>query len=65
MPSRKKINIGQVRASLDTKCTLCGHAIAPSELVRLNWERCRCPKCVGFLCLGRSTADEVKAERTM
>lgn len=30
---------------LSTKCTACGYAIPPNEILRTGWETMRCPKC--------------------
>jgi predicted RNA-binding Zn-ribbon protein involved in translation (DUF1610 family) len=45
MPSRKKINLEKVKASLFALCTECGHKIPPGEYRRIDGERLRCPKC--------------------
>jgi phage FluMu protein Com len=34
-----------VKASLSTPCPHCGHAIAPAELRRVDFEQVRCPRC--------------------
>jgi len=45
MTRRGKIDLQKVRACLNTICTACGYAIPPSETVRLDFERMKCPKC--------------------
>jgi len=44
MPSRRKLDLEEVKASLSTLCPQCGDAIAPAELRRVDFERVRCPK---------------------
>jgi predicted RNA-binding Zn-ribbon protein involved in translation (DUF1610 family) len=45
MPSRKKINLEKVLASLDTLCPKCGKVITPAEMQRIDFERMKCPAC--------------------
>jgi predicted RNA-binding Zn-ribbon protein involved in translation (DUF1610 family) len=45
MPQKQKIKLAKVKAALDTPCPKCGHAIAPAELLRVDFERAVCPKC--------------------
>jgi len=45
MARRSKISPEQVRATLFTVCTECGHKIQPSELLFVDGKRCRCPQC--------------------
>jgi len=45
MPRSRKINLGKVRASLNTQCPKCGHLIPPAEVKRVDLERAQCPKC--------------------
>jgi predicted RNA-binding Zn-ribbon protein involved in translation (DUF1610 family) len=45
MPPQSKIDIAAIRASMDVKCPACGYMIAPSEMVRLDFEKMRCPSC--------------------
>jgi ribosomal protein S27AE len=45
MPSRKKINLEKVRASLDAVCPKCGNLIPPAEVRRIDFERIECPLC--------------------
>jgi len=45
MPSRKKINLDKVKASLATPCPHCGYQIPPAELRRISSTQVRCPKC--------------------
>jgi predicted RNA-binding Zn-ribbon protein involved in translation (DUF1610 family) len=30
---------------LSTKCTACGYAIQPNEIMHTGWDTMRCPKC--------------------
>ena len=45
MPSRNKINLEKVNASLFALCTECGYKIQSGEYRRVDSERLRCPKC--------------------
>jgi predicted RNA-binding Zn-ribbon protein involved in translation (DUF1610 family) len=42
---RKKIDLQKIRASLDTTCTLCGFAISPADVQRIDFDHILCPKC--------------------
>ena len=42
---RKKIDLKKVLESLSTSCPSCGFSISPSEIVRVDSQRMRCPKC--------------------
>lgn len=42
---RNKINRTKVLAALNTACPSCGASISPAEIVRVDSERMRCPKC--------------------
>ena len=42
---RKKINFESVRASLERTCMKCGYKITPDKIVRVDWERQKCPAC--------------------
>ena len=42
---KNKINLAKVLASLNTTCPLCGYSITPAEIVRIDFERQKCPKC--------------------
>jgi len=44
MPTRRKINLEKVNASLATPCPQCGHEIIPAEVLRINSTQMRCPK---------------------
>lgn len=44
-----KIDREKVVAALNTVCPSCGFSIPPAEVVRIDFERMRCPKC-GFVC---------------
>jgi hypothetical protein len=43
MARRSKISPEQIRASLFTTRTECGHEIYPAELRSVDGKRCRCP----------------------
>ena len=45
MARRSKISPEQIRATLFTTCTECGHKIYPAELRYVDGKRCRCPQC--------------------
>jgi predicted RNA-binding Zn-ribbon protein involved in translation (DUF1610 family) len=45
MPSRRKINLEKIKASLFTLCTECGYKIQPAEERRIDFDHVRCPKC--------------------
>jgi len=45
MPSRKKIDLQKVLASLNSPCPKCGHEITPAEIKRVTWDEIECPKC--------------------
>jgi len=45
MARRSKLTPEQIRATLFTTCTECGYKIQPSELLRVDGTRCRCPQC--------------------
>lgn len=47
MTPRGKIDLEKVRACLNKICSLCGYTITPPEIMRLDFERMRCPKCGG------------------
>jgi ribosomal protein S27AE len=42
---KNKINLEKVIAALNTVCPACGYSITPSEVLRVDFERMRCPKC--------------------
>jgi uncharacterized protein (UPF0212 family) len=42
---RQKIDLAAVRACLDTICPQCGHRITPDKIVRVDFERQKCPAC--------------------
>ncbi len=44
MPSRSKIDLAKVKASLFILCAECGYRIEPAEERRIGGERMRCPK---------------------
>jgi DNA-directed RNA polymerase subunit RPC12/RpoP len=45
VPSRKKINLEKVLASLNTTCPTCGRVIEPAEIKRVSWDEIECPDC--------------------
>jgi len=45
MPSRKKIDLQKVLASLNSTCPKCGHEITPAEIKRVSWDEIECPQC--------------------
>jgi ribosomal protein S27AE len=42
---RKKIDLKKVLECLNTACPSCGYSITPAEIVRIDFERQKCPKC--------------------
>jgi ribosomal protein S27AE len=42
---RGKINLEKILAALDTTCTECGHSFPPSEILRIDFDTMKCPKC--------------------
>jgi predicted Zn finger-like uncharacterized protein len=42
---KSKINLAKVLAALNSVCPACGASICPAEIVRVDSERMRCPKC--------------------
>ena len=45
VPSRKKIDLEKVRASLNATCPKCGRIIEPQDIKRVSWEEILCPDC--------------------
>ena len=45
MPSRKKVNLQKVLASLNANCPKCGRVIKPNEISRLKFKGMICPAC--------------------
>jgi transposase-like protein len=45
MPSRKKINLAKVLASLNTNCPKCQAVIEPAQIRRINFDEIQCPWC--------------------
>jgi len=45
MPSRKKINLQKVLASLYIVCTQCQAKIEPSQILRVRWDTVKCSYC--------------------
>src|SRR5438552_5460601 len=44
MPSKQKINLEKMKASLDTLCPKCGYSIPPEKLYRVDSDHIQCPK---------------------
>ena len=42
---KNKVNLAKVLASLNTTWPECGYSIVPCEIVRIDFERMKCPKC--------------------
>jgi predicted RNA-binding Zn-ribbon protein involved in translation (DUF1610 family) len=53
MPSRKKIDLEKVLASLHTPCPKCGYNIQPAEIRRVGLEMI-CPACGAQFKAGKS-----------
>jgi len=45
MPSKQKINLDKVKASLNTLCPKCGYSIPPEKLYRIDSDHIQCPEC--------------------
>jgi predicted RNA-binding Zn-ribbon protein involved in translation (DUF1610 family) len=45
MPRVTKAGLKKVLAELNTACTACGYSIPPNEMMRIDSERMRCPRC--------------------
>ncbi|HKF00973.1 MAG TPA: hypothetical protein VKB49_01620 [Candidatus Sulfotelmatobacter sp.] len=45
MPSRRKINLGAIRASLNLICPKCQGEITPAQILRITFEEIKCPHC--------------------
>lgn len=45
MPSKQKINLEKVQASLNTLCLKCGYVIPPAEICRYDFNTIKCPAC--------------------
>jgi predicted RNA-binding Zn-ribbon protein involved in translation (DUF1610 family) len=45
MPSKQKINLEKVRASLNTLCPKSGYSIEPDQLLRVDSNQIECPEC--------------------
>jgi len=45
MPSRKKVNLQKVLASLNANCPKCGRVIKPNEISRVNFKEMICSAC--------------------
>lgn len=61
MVPRKKVNLEAVRACLEKSCPKCGYRITPDKIVRVDWERQRCPECGEvFEAIGSKIGDATK-----
>jgi predicted RNA-binding Zn-ribbon protein involved in translation (DUF1610 family) len=45
MPSKQKIILEKMAASLDTLCPTCGYSIPPEKLYRVDSDHIQCPEC--------------------
>jgi predicted Zn finger-like uncharacterized protein len=45
MPRRGKLDLDQIRASLDVTCPHCKTQISPEHQQRLNWDHLKCLNC--------------------
>jgi len=45
MPSRKKIDLQKIRASLNLICPICQCEITPGQILRITFEEINCPHC--------------------
>jgi len=45
MTRRGKINLEMILASLNTTCTACGYSIPPNEILGIDFDTVKCPKC--------------------
>jgi transposase-like protein len=45
MPSRKKINLPAILASLNLVCPKCQAEIEPAQIIRIKFEEINCPHC--------------------
>jgi predicted RNA-binding Zn-ribbon protein involved in translation (DUF1610 family) len=58
MMQRKKIDLKKVLECLNTTCPSCGYPITPAEVVRIDFERQKCPKCGEVFAVKSVTAKE-------
>ena len=56
-------NRAKVLAALNTVCLSCGYSISPAEIVRLDSERMRCPKCGKLFKAGNPDLYRKRTER--
>jgi ribosomal protein S27AE len=42
---KNKINRAKVLAALNTICPKCGYSISPAQIMRIDFDRMRCPEC--------------------
>jgi predicted RNA-binding Zn-ribbon protein involved in translation (DUF1610 family) len=56
MVSKRKIDLATFMKSLDTVCTECGRVITPPKIVRVSFDRQKCPGCGSVFVLKKSTA---------
>jgi predicted RNA-binding Zn-ribbon protein involved in translation (DUF1610 family) len=45
MPTKQKVDLAKVMASLGTVCTNCGCSIPPERVRRVDFEHVACPQC--------------------
>ena len=45
MTPRSKIDLEKILASLNTICTECRYSIPPNEIMRIDFDTIKCPKC--------------------
>jgi ribosomal protein S27AE len=43
--TKNKINRAKVLAALNTICPKCGYSISPAQIMRIDFDRMRCPEC--------------------
>ena len=60
---KNKIDRTKVLAALNTICPSCGFSISPSEIVRVDSQRMRCPKCGHVFEAGKPPSGKDTGER--
>lgn len=53
---KNNLNRAAVLAAQNTTCPACGYSIAPREIVRVNMESMKCPKCGDVFVPGKTAA---------
>jgi uncharacterized Zn finger protein len=61
---RAKINRTKVLAAMNTICPSCEHSISPAEILRVDSERMRCPKCGLVFEAGNSKRKQIVVRKT-